>query len=49
MIDEKVKDFEDINFGERFKCEEKNLRKVAESFYIFLLSPADVENYVELI
>ena len=30
-------------------CEEENIRKVAESLYIFLTTPDEVEKYVEII
>ena len=59
LTDDKVKDFVAINFGEYFKfireklyrklSEEQNLRKVAESLYIFLIRPDEVEKYVEMI
>ena len=29
-------------------CEEENIRKVAESLYIFLTTPDEVEKYVEM-
>ena len=58
MTDDEVKYFEVINFGECFKStqenlysklsKEQNLRKVAESFYVFLTWPDKVEQYVEL-
>ena len=58
MTDEEVKDFVVINFSEYFKStrkklypklsEEQNLRKVAESLYIFVTTPDEVEKYVEI-
>ena len=52
FIDDEVKDFAVINFGEYSKCirgklhsklsEEQNLRKAAESLYIFLTTPDEV-------
>ena len=49
MTDEEVKDFVAINFSEYFKSirDEQNLRKVAESIYIFLTTPGEAENYVQ--
>ena len=46
-----MKDFVDINFSEYFKPtrEEQNLRNIAESLYIFLATPDEVEKYVETI
>ena len=59
MTYEEVKDFVVINFDESFKstrekfyshlCEEKNLRKIAEFFYIFLTTPDELKKYVEFI
>ena len=53
-----MKYFVAINFSEYFKstieklysklCEGKNIRKVAESLYIFLTIPDEVEIYVEM-
>ena len=53
LTDDEVNDFVVINFGEYFKSmkeklisklnEEQNLRKVAESLYIFLITPDGVE------
>ena len=58
LTDEEVKDFFTINFSEYFKyvreklysklSEEQNHRKVADSFYIFLTTPDEVEKYVEI-
>ena len=58
LTDEEVKDFFAINFSEYFKyvreklysklSEEQNHRKVADSFYIFLTTPDEVEKYVEI-
>ena len=49
--DEEVKDFVSINFVEYFKSlrEKQNLRTVAESLYIFLTTPDEVEKYVQSI
>ena len=41
MTDDEVKDFVVINFGEYF-------RKVAESLYIFLTTPDEVEKYATI-
>ena len=59
LTDDKVKDFVAINFGEYFKfireklywklSKEQNLSKVAESLYIFLTRPDEVEKYVEMV
>ena len=51
MTDEEVKNFVATNFSEYFKSirEEKNLRKVVKSLYIFLKIPDEVEKYVEII
>ena len=53
LTDDEVKDFVAINFSEYVKStieklysklsEEQNLRKVAQSFYIFLTTPNEVE------
>ena len=58
MTDPEVKDFVVINFAEYLKStgeklypkvsEEQNLRKVAESNYIFLTTPNEVKKYVEM-
>ena len=58
LTDEKLKDFVTINFSEYFKStreklysklsEEQNLRKVAESLYVFLKTPDGVEKYLEI-
>ena len=50
LTDEEVKDFVAINFSEYFKStrEEQNLRKVAKLLYIFLITPDEVEKYVEI-
>ena len=55
LTDEEVKDSLAINFTEYFKStreklysklsEEQNLRKFAESLYIFLTTPDEVEKY----
>ena len=49
LTDEEVKNFVAINFSEYFKSlrEEKNLRKVAKSLYIFLTTTDEVEKYVQ--
>ena len=49
LTDEKVKDFESINFSEYFRSirEEQDLRKVAKSLYIFLTIPDEVEKYLK--
>ena len=51
MTDEEVKNFVATNFSEYFKSirEEKNLRKVVKSLYIFLKIPDEVDQYVEII
>ena len=59
LTDDKVKDFAVINFGEYFRYakekiysklnEEQNFRKVAETLYIFLTTPDEVEKYVEMV
>ena len=58
LTNDEVKDFVVINFGECFESkreklysklsEEQNVRKVGESFYIFLTTPDEVEKYVEI-
>ena len=58
LTDEKLKNFVTINFSEYFKStreklysklsEERNLRKVAESLYVFLETPDGVEKYLEI-
>ena len=50
LSDEEVKGFVAINFSEYFKSirEEQNLGKVAKSLYIFLMTPSQIENYVQL-
>ena len=58
LTDEEIKTFVAINFNEYLKStrekmysklnEERNLRKVAKSFYIFLKTPDEVEKYVEI-
>ena len=57
LADDEVKDFVDINFSEYFKStrekllyklsDKENLRKVAESLYIFLTTSDEAEKYVE--
>ena len=42
LTDEEVKDFVAKNFNETIR-KEKNLRKVAQFFYIFLTIPGKVE------
>ena len=42
LTDEEVKDFAVINFSESIK-EERNLRKVAKSLYLFLATPDEVQ------
>ena len=46
LTDEEVKGFVAINFSEYFKpiSEEQNLRKVAKSLYIFLITPEEVQS-----
>ena len=56
--DEEVKEFVAISFSKYFKAaieklysklkEERNLRKFAESFYIFLTTPDEGGKYVEI-
>ena len=58
LTDDEVKDFAAINFGEYFKpiseklysklSGEQNLRIISESRYVFLLTPNEVEKYVEM-
>ena len=58
LTDEELKDFVAVNFGEYFKStreklyskliEEQNVRKVAESIYIFLTTPDEVEKYAKI-
>ena len=58
MTGNEVKDFIVINVGEYFKSmkeklyyklyEEQTIRKVAESFYIFLITPDEVEKYAKM-
>ena len=58
LTEDEVKDFVVINFGEYFKStkeelysklsEEKNIRKVAESLYIFLTTPDEIEKYAKM-
>ena len=43
LTDEEVKDFAVINFSESIK-EERNLRKVDKSFYLFLVTPDEVQS-----
>ena len=47
LTDEEVKDFAATNFSEYFKSirVEENLRKIANSLYIFLTTPVGVEKY----
>ena len=49
LTDEEGKDFVAINFSEYYKSvrEEKNVRKVPKSLYIFLTTPDEVENHVQ--
>ena len=49
LSDEEVEDFVAINFSKCFKSirEEQNLRKVAKSLYIFLITPDEVEKYLQ--
>ena len=49
LTDEEVKHFVTINSSEYFKTirEEQNLRKVAKLFYIFLITPNEVEKHVQ--
>ena len=46
LTDEEVTGFVAINFSEYFKSirEEQNLRKVAKSLYLFLITPNEVKN-----
>ena len=48
LTDKEVKDFVAINFSEYFKfiSDGQNLRKLANSLYIFLTKPDEVEKYV---
>ena len=58
LTKDEMKYFVVINFSQHFKSareklcsklsEEQSLRKVAESFYIFLTTPDEVEKYVEM-
>ena len=50
LTDEEVKNFIAINVFEYFKStrEEQNLRKVAKLLYVFLTTPDEVENYIEI-
>ena len=58
LTDDEAKDFVAINFSEYFKftrekwysklSEEQNLRKTAESLYIFFTTPDEVQKYVEI-
>ena len=43
LTDEEVKDFAVINFSESIN-EERNLRKVAKSLYLFLATPDKVQS-----
>ena len=49
LTGDEVKDFVAIIFSEYFRSirEKQNLRKVDESFYIFLTTPDEVEKYVQ--
>ena len=49
LTGEEVKNFVAINFTEYYKSirEEQNLRKVAKLLYIFLITPDEVEKYVQ--
>ena len=49
LTDEEVEDLTAISFSEYFKSirKEQNLRKVAKSLYIFLVTPDEVEKYVQ--
>ena len=49
LNEEEVRDFVTINFREYFKSirEEQNLRKLAKSLYIFLITPDEVEKYLQ--
>ena len=49
LTGEEVKNFVAINFTEFYKSirEEQNLRKVAKLLYIFLITPDEVEKYVQ--
>ena len=49
LTGDEVKDFVAIIFREYFRSirEKQNLRKVDESFYIFLTTPDEVEKYVQ--
>ena len=58
LTDNKVKDFVVENLGEYFIatkeklyskiCEEQNIRKIAESLYIFLTKPDEVEKFANM-
>ena len=58
LTGDEVKDFVVIKFGHYFKStkeklysklnEEQNLRKIVKSLYIFLITPNEVEKYVEM-
>ena len=58
LADNKVKDFVVKNLGEYFIstkeklyskiCEEQNIRKIAESLYIFLTKPDEVEKFANM-
>ena len=58
LTDNEVKHFVAINLSEYFKStrkklcyklsEEHNLEKIAESLYIFLTTPDEVEKYLEI-
>ena len=58
LTGDEVKDFVAKNFGEYFQstkgklCSKsfrvENIRRVAESLYIFVTTPAEVEKYVEM-
>ena len=49
LTDDKVKDFVVMNFGKYFKSwQEKNIREIAESLYIFLTITDEVEICAEM-
>ena len=54
LTDDEVKDFVVKKFSEYFEstntklCEEQNIRKIAESLYIFLTRPDEVKKYANM-
>ena len=51
LTDEEVKDFVAIIFSQYFKSirKPKNLRSAANSLYIFLTTPDEVKNYMQIL